>query len=462
MCCRQSASCHRPDTMIFQRRFLPAIFAIAVPMVLSNVTIPLLGLVDTAVVGHLPDSVYLAGVALGSSIITFLFWMVGFLRMSTTGSVAQALGRNNDREAIQVWRHSVLLGLFLSILLILLQQPIWQAAMALADPEPAVAAQAHSYFQIRIWGAPAALINLATLGCLLGMRRAKAPMVLLILTNLINIVFDLLFVLGLGWNVAGVAAASLLADCCGTMGGLWILARLWRERGILLFEQRTLRKSIEARSFRALLGLNLDIFLRTLALQICFTFITFQGARLGNEILAANMVLLNFLLLVSFALDGFAYAIEALAGEAIGASDRQRFDQLVTTVLLVSFAISLLFCLLFTWQGNRIIALLTDIATVRSTAARYLPWLNWLPAIAVWSYIFDGIYIGATEGRIMRNSMLLCAFGVFFPCWWLSRGWGNHALWLSLTAFMLARGLSLGWHCLRYRDTWFTEQKTTC
>ena len=446
--------------MIFQRRLLPAIFAIALPMVLSNVTIPLLGLVDTAVVGHLPDSVYLAGVALGSTIITFLFWMVGFLRMSTTGSVAQALGRNNDREAIQVWRHSVLLGLILSLVLILLQQPIWQIATILAAPEPAVSAQAHSYFQIRIWGAPAALLNLATLGCLLGMRQAKAPMILLILTNLINIVFDLFFVLGLGWNVAGVAAASLLADCGGTMAGLWILVRLWRERGVVLFEAKTLRKSIEVQSFVSLLALNLDIFLRTLALQICFTFMTFQGARLGNEILAANMVLLNFLMLVSFALDGFAYAIEALAGEAIGANNRQRFDQLVTTILLVSFAISLLFCLLFAWQGNRIIALLTDIDSVRNTAARYLPWLNLLPAIAVWSYIFDGIYIGATEGRIMRNSMLLCTFGVFFPCWWFSRGWGNHALWLSLTAFMLARGLTLGWHCLRYRSSWFREQTT--
>ncbi len=448
--------------MIFQRSLLPAIFAIALPMVLSNMTIPLLGLVDTAVVGHLPSSTYLAGVALGSSVITFLFWMVGFLRMSTTGSVAQALGRKNDQEAIQVWRHSVLLSLILSLLLILLQQPIWQAAMLMAAPESVISAPAHIYFQIRIWGAPAALINLATLGCLLGMRRAKAPMTLLILTNLINIVFDLFFVLGLGWNVAGVAAASLIADCAGTVAGLWILARLWRERGIVLFERKVLQKGIEAQSIIPLLGLNRDIFLRTLALQICFTFMTFQGARLGNEILAANMVLLNFLMLVSFALDGFAYAIEALAGEAIGANDRQRFDLMVTTILIVSFAISFLFCLLFAWQGNHIIALLTDIASVRETASRYLPWLSWLPAVAVWSYIFDGIYIGATQGRVMRNAMLLCAFGVFFPCWWLSRGWGNHALWLSLTAFMLARGLSLGWHCLRYRDTWFTDLKTTC
>jgi len=441
--------------MTFSRHLLPAIFAMAAPMVLSNITIPLLGLVDTAVVGHLSNSLYLAGVALGSSVITFLFWIVSFLRMSTTGSVAQAMGRKDHRQAVQVWRHSILLGLFISALLIILQRPLWEVAVLLARPDPTVAAAASSYFQIRIWAAPAALTNLATLGCLLGMRQARAPMWLLILANLINICGDLAFVIGLGWDVPGVAAASLLADLCGAAAGIWVLNRIWRQHGIALLGRTGSGAGPGLAGFGKLLSLNRDIFLRTLALQLCFTFMTFQATRLGQDILAANMVLLNFLLLVSFALDGFAYAVEALAGEALGARDRGRFEQLIGTTLALSFAASLLFCFGFALFGNDIVSLLTDIGSVRRTAADYIGWLIVLPAIAVWSYIFDGIYIGATQARVMRNAMTFCSLLIFFPTWWLFRHWDNHALWLAMTVFMLARGTTLGWHYMRHHRGWF-------
>ncbi len=445
--------------MTLSRQHLPAIFAIAVPMVLSNITVPLLGLVDTAVVGHLSDSLYLAGVALGSSVITFLFWIVGFLRMSTTGSVAQAMGRKNYRQAVMVWRHSVLLGLLISAFLIILQRPLWDFAVLLAAPDPAVAAEAYSYFQIRIWGAPAALTNLSTLGCLLGMRQARAPMWLLIFANLINICGDLGFVVGMGWDVSGVAAASLLADLFGAVAGIWTLNRLWQQHDISLFRRNGSATGLELSGLGRLLSLNRDIFLRTLALQLCFTFMTFQGTRLGQDILAANMVLLNFLLLVSFALDGFAYAVEALAGEALGAGDRKLFEQLISTTLTLSFAVSLLFCSGFALFGNSIVNLLTDIDSVRETAADYIGWLIGLPAIAVWSYLFDGIYIGATQARVMRNAMMICSFLVFFPTWWLFRDWGNHALWLAMTVFMLARGMSLGWHYRRHHHAWFSSSR---
>ena len=436
---------------------LPAILAMAHPMVLSNITVPLLGLVDTAVVGHLSDSVYLAGVALGSSVITFLFWIVSFLRMSTTGSVAQAIGRKSYHEAIRTWQHSVLLALLIAMILILFQKPLWLLVVLLAAPEPDIANQALTYFQIRIWGAPAALINLATLGCLLGMRQAKAPMWILICSNLINIGGDLIFVWGFGWTVAGVATASLIADLFSAVAGIWILNRLWRGHHIRLWQQVHSQTTSALSGFMKLLSLNRDIFLRSLALQLCFTFMTFQGTRLGQDILAANMVLLNFLLLVSFALDGFAYAVEALAGESLGAGDQQQFEQLISTTLIISFATSLVFCLGFALSGDMLILLLTDIDSVRHTANDYIGWLIILPAIAVWSYIFDGIYIGATQARVMRNAMLICSFLVFFPTWWLFRGLQNHALWLAMTALMIARGLSLGWHYRRFHHLWFQK-----
>lgn len=439
---------------MFSHRLFPAILSMALPMVLSNITVPLLGLVDTTVVGHLPDSVYLAGVAFGSSIITFLFWIVSFLRMSTTGSVAQAMGRKNHNEAVHIWQQSVFLALIIASLFILLQQPVWRLSVMLATPEPEVMTQAFRYFQIRIWGAPAALVNLATLGCLLGMRQAKAAMWIMILSNMINISGDLLFVVGLGWNVAGVAAASLLADLFAVVCGVWVLQRFWLRHKIILWH-RSVNQRSSSGNFRQLLNLNRDIFLRSLALQLCFTFMTFQGARLGQEILAANLVLLNFLLLASFALDGFAHAIEALAGEALGSQNLNRFEQLISTTLVIAVAISLLFCIGFAMGGDSIIALLTDITAVRQTAGRYIGWLVLLPAIAVWSYIFDGIYIGATQARIMRNTMLICSLLVFFPTWWLFRSWENHALWLAMTCFMTARGLSLSWHYHRYHHLWF-------
>ena len=434
---------------------LPAILTIAVPMVLSNITVPLLGLVDTAVVGHLEDSVYLAGVALGSSVITFLFWLVGFLRMSTTGSVAQAMGRKNHPEAVRIWQHSVILALVIALILILFQTPIWQLAIHLAAPQNDIAIQAYDYFKIRIWGAPAVLINLTTLGCLLGMRQPKASMWLIIGSNIINICGDLLFVWGLNWTVSGVAFASLIADCFSAGAGIWILKRFLAKTKISPFQSFLDKATTALTGFKNLLSLNRDIFLRSLALQLCFTFMTFQGTRLGQDILAANMVLLNFLLLVSFALDGFSYAVEALAGEALGAGNQHKFEQLISTTLRISILVSILFCIGFATGGEMLILLLTDIESVRQTAEQYIIWLVILPAIAVWSYILDGIYIGATQARIMRNSMLICTFLVFFPTWWFFKGWGNHALWLAMTAFMAARGFSLGWHYHRFHPLWF-------
>lgn len=431
-----------------------AIFAIAIPMILSNITVPLLGLIDTAVIGHLPHSYYLGGVAVGATVISFIFWLSGFLRMSTTGVVAQAMGRKDYQHALQTWRHSVALAWLIAALLIVAQQPIWWLAAKLAGGDPLVLKYAHLYYEIRIWGAPAALMHYATLGCLLGMKRAKAPMLLLIWMNAANILLDLLFVVGFGWGVAGAATASLLADYLGAIVGVWLLIRAWHRYDLVLLESLA-QFRLRFNEIWHLLSLNRDIFLRTLSLQLCFGFVTFEGAKLGTAVVATNAVLMNFMVFSSYALDGFAYAVEALAGTAKGENNRQQFRQCIHRTYLVSLFISLCFSVVYGLAGEQIIALLTSIESVQRHAMEYLPWLVVMPLLAVSSYIFDGVYIAVTKGRIMRNGMLISAFVVFFPVWWLTQSWGNHGLWFALCCFMLARGVTLVIHYLWQSQRWF-------
>lgn len=444
--------------MYFERRHFKAIFAISIPMILSNITVPLLGLVDTAVVGHLDHSYYLGGVAIGSTVISFIFWLAGFLRMSTTGMVAQAMGREDYQHAVQTWRYSTLLGLFIAILLVLLQQPIWLLADKLAGSDSNVAHFAHIYYQIRIWGAPAALLHYSTLGCLLGMKRARFPMILLIVMNVINISLDVTFVMGLHWGVAGAAVASLLADYAGAFLGIWFLVRLWRQHGEKLwpgFHQNMFHLD----KIWALLRLNRDIFLRILSLQLCFSFITFEGAKLGTVILATNAVLMNFMMFASYALDGIAYSVEALAGDAYGRNNRHEFHRCIMHCLFLGGIASILFSGIYGVFGDHIVALLTTIPSIRESAKIYLPWLVVMPLLAVWSYIFDGVYIGVTLGRVMRNGMLISAFLIFFPVWWLTRSLENHGLWLALSCFMVARGGTLIVHYVLFGKDWFRKDK---
>ncbi|GAA3544098.1 MATE family efflux transporter DinF [Zobellella aerophila] len=434
-------------------------FALALPMVLSNITVPLLGLVDTLVIGHLEQAYYLGGVAVGGTIISLIFWLLGFLRMSTTGLAAQAYGANDDERRVQVLVRALLLALGLASLVLLLQQPLIELAFWLAGGSDPVQFYGRQYVAIRIWSAPAALANLVLLGWLLGSQNARAPMWLLILGNSANILLDIWFVMGLGWQVRGAAAATVLADYLSLALGLWLVWRTLRHKKIILaadFWPRTLNRT----AFLRVLGLNRDIFLRALCLQLCFAFVTFQGARLGDDVVAANAVLMNFLMFISFGLDGFAYAVEAMVGRAIG---RRRRDELRLACALNLFwgaLVAVLFTLVFALGGERLIGMITSIEPVRAQAALYLPWLMLMPLAACWCFILDGIFIGATRGRDMRDMMLLSTLGVFFPVWWLSQSLGNHGLWLALLCFMLARGLSLGWALWRLdrRDAFMVQQ----
>lgn len=414
---------------------------IALPMVLSNLCVPLLGLVDTAVVGHLPEPHYLGGVALGGSIISLLYFLLGFLRMSTTGLTAQAYGRGGDAATVPGLQQGIVLALLLSALLLLLQWPVITLSFYFSDASSAVLQQAEHYFSVRIWSAPATLINLVLMGWFLGRQNARAPMWLLLFGNAVNIALDLLFVLVLGWYTAGVAAASVIADYAALALGLYLLRQ---SAGADIFNQlKKLRLNLH--DSLPLLSLNRDIFLRSLCLQAVFVFIAFQGAAFGDDTLAANAVLLGFLLLVSYALDGLAYAAESLVGNAIGSRNSADLNLTLSLLSCWCLLLSVLFSLGYATFDTQLVALLTSIDTVQQEAARYLPWMIVIPLIASWAFLLDGIFIGATQGALLRNSMFIALLG-FAGCFWLLQQFDNHALWAAMTLFMALRTLTLAYY----------------
>ena len=423
-----------------------AVFALALPMVFSNVTTPLLGLVDTWVIGHLGQAWFLGGVSVGATLINLLFWLLGFLRMSTTGLTAQAQGAASAEGQLDTLARALGLAVGLGLALLLLVLPFLPAIIGLSGGSPEVQVYAGDYVSVRIWSAPAALCNLVIMGWLLGMQDARSPMLLLILSNLVNMVLDAWFVLGLGWQVRGVAAASLLADYCSLGVGLWLVSRRLRHLPAEVWQSAWLRWW-QWPAVRRLLGLNRDIFIRSLCLQLCFAFMTLQGARLGDVAVAANAVLLNFLMLISYGLDGFAYAVEAMVGRAIGRRDRQGLREAIVLNLGWALLIAIAFALGFALGGRLLIAHITDIPAVIAEANRQLPWLIAMPLLAVWCFLLDGVFIGATRAREMRNSMLVAVFAGFFPIWWLCQEWGVAALWAAMAALMTGRGLTLGWLC---------------
>lgn len=415
------------------------ILAIAVPMIASNLSVPLLGIVDTAVIGHLKSPVYLAAVAVGATIFSFLFLGLNFLRMTTTGITAQARGRDDHVGVRRALAQSALVALVLAILLICLQWPLEQAALAILGPAADVRPATSTYFLIRIWAAPAVLFNYALIGWFLGMGNARAPLTVMVAMATINIGLDAGFVLGLGWKVAGVAIGTLIAEYLGAALSIVIAARMLkgypgRWRGLRIMDRTSLAR---------LVSLNGNIFLRSLALMFVFGFVTAAGARLGTVILAANALLLNFQNVLSYALDGFAHAAEALCGQAIGAADRAQFDRIVKAVLLWSLVFAILFALAWWFAGPALIALLTNLPDVRAAATHFLPWIVVLPLVAVWAFLLDGIYIGATRARAMRNAMLFSTLLCFLPVWYATRALDNHGLWLAFVVFFAARGVSM-------------------
>ncbi|MBD3633769.1 MAG: MATE family efflux transporter [Methylophaga sp.] len=406
-------------------------------MILANLSTPLLGMVDTAVVGHLNSPVYLGAVALGSMLFTFLFWGFGFLRMVTTGLTSQA-NANDDASPRDVLIQSGLLALIIAALLLLLQAPIGWLAFSIIDGSAEVLAEAQQYYAIRIWGAPATLLNYAILGWLIGLSASRSALAVVLVINISNIVFDLLLVNGLGMKADGVALASVIAEYSGLIFALFLLQR----RQLALHRIKLAEELQLMLANRHHLNLHGNFMLRTLCLIFSFAFFTNQGAQAGDTTLAANMVLLNFITFMAYVLDGFANATEVMSGRAIGRHDAAMLKRSLILNGFWSLLTASLFSLVYWLFGNEIIALLTSIDSVAAMADDYRLWVVLAPWLGVWSYLFDGLFVGATLGREMRNTMLFSTFCCYLPAWYLFQDWDNHGLWAALMVLLAARGLS--------------------
>lgn len=416
------------------------VWRLAGPIILSNLSVPLVGAVDTAVVGHLSDPVYIGAVALGSILFNFLFWGFGFLRMGTTGFIAQALGAGDSVEVRTTLFRALLLAGGLGLAVIVLQYPIARTAFWALQGSQQLENLAHEYYLVRVWSAPATLINYAILGCLIGIQNTRAALVLQLALNLTNIALDFLFVAGFGWGVTGVALASVLSDYGAAGLGLYLLSQALQPRA----DEQRLYPILQLARIKALLHVNANIFIRTLCLIFTFFYFTAQGTQLGELTLAANAILMHLQHFLAYGLDGFAHAAEALVGGAYGARSRTAFRAAVKTSSLWALLVAGLYTLVYALLGVSIIGMITGIEAVRTTAAAYLPWLVLSPIVSVWSYQLDGIFIGTTRPVEMRNGMLLSLLVYLAATWLLVPYWGNHGLWLSLMIFMVMRALTLG------------------
>ncbi len=415
------------------------VWRIAGPIMLSNVSTPLIGIVDTAVVGHLEHAYYMGAVAIGSVIFSFLFWGFGFLRMGTTGLTAQAKGGADHESVRATLLRALALGAVIGTLLVLLRQPIAGISFGLFEASADVERHAADYLDIRIWGAPAALANYVVLGWLVGLGRTGLVFALQLVLNGVNVVLDLVFVVGFGWGVPGVAAASLIAEIVALAAGLAVILSV--SQG--LAGRWDVRSLWDPAAIRRLLSVNRDIFIRTLCLVGALAYFKARGAELGDVVLAANAVLLNLFLFLGFALDGYAYAAETLTGERIGAGDNRGFRLAVRASSIWAVGTSVLFTLVYLLAGPLLIDAMTDIDSVRAAARTYLPWAAAMPVLAVWCFQMDGVFVGATWSAAMRNTMIVSTVIYLMAVWTAVPYLGNHGLWLALAIFMSARGATM-------------------
>lgn len=418
------------------------VWRLAGPLILANLSVPLTGAVDTAVMGHLSAAVYIGAVALAATVFNFLYWGLGFLRMGTTGFAAQAFGARDALEIRATLFRPLLLAALLALLLIALQTPISWLGFGLLNGSPDVTALARTYYAIRIWGAPAALANYALWGWLLGVQRARETLFLQILLNGVNIALALVFVVGLGWRIAGVAAATLVSEWLAAIAGLALA--LNATRGFRGAGRLTGGRVFDRSAFLALVRANGNIFLRTLCIILAFFYFTSRSARMGDLVLAANAVLFQFQLFMSYGLDGFANAAAAFVGSAIGAASPPDFRNAVSITTLWAAVLAALSTLVYALFGPALIGLLTSQAEVRRVAELYLPWMIAAPLVSFWCFQLDGVFFGAARTTEMRNAMVLSLALFLAASELLIALWGNHGLWLALLVLMAARGLTLG------------------
>ncbi len=418
------------------------VLGIAAPIVLSNATIPILGAVDTAVVGQLGQAAPIGAVGLGAIILASIYWIFGFLRMGTTGLVAQARGAGETAETGALLTRGLMIGAAAGLVFIAGQGAVFWAAFRLAPASPEVEALARTYLAIRIWSAPAAIAIYALTGWLIAMERARGVLVLQLLMNGLNVVLSLLFVLHLGWGVAGAAAATLVAEWAGLALGLWLCRSAFAGS-----QWRDWARVFDPARLRRMAAVNRDILIRSVILQASFTSFLFFGAGLGDVTLAANQVLLQFLSISAYALDGFAFAAEALIGQTLGQRSRAGVRRAAILTSEWGVGASVLMALVIIGAGPWLIDVMTTAPEVRAEAKLFLPWMAMAPLIGIAAWMLDGIFIGATETRALRNAMILSVAVYAVALAILLPRFGNHGLWAALMILNATRGVTLG---LRY------------
>lgn len=425
------------------------ILRIAIPSIISNITVPLLALVDTAITGHLGAASYIGAIAVGGSIFSMIYWIFGFLRMGTGGLTAQSCGKSDITECMLVLARAVILGAGIALVLLLLQQPILHTALRIIEASPDVEHGAQLYFHILIWGAPAVLCTYGIMGWLLGMQDAKSPMYIAIVQNVINILVSLGLVLGLGWKIEGVAVGTLVAQWSGLLLGLSRL-RVHNAQFSLASLVGCLRTSdltalrvriFDHQAMAKFFGVNRDIFFRTLCLVCVLTYFTAAGAQMGDVILAVNAVLMQLSLVFSYFMDGFAYAGEALGGKYYGVGDSANLRYLTRNLFGWGISMAVVMTIVFALWGQVIIGLLTDDAEVVSAAQDYTIYNILFPLFAFVAFIYDGLFIGMTKTRGMLIAVFVASvifFGLYFS---LRSSMGNHALWSAYLVYLAVRGV---------------------
>ena len=411
---------------------------IALPIMLSNVSEPLIGVVNTAVIGQLPQPYFIGAITIGSLIFSFLFWGFGFLRLSTGGLTAQAVGAGDRQELAAVPARALLIAVSVGLVLLILSPWLRSAAFSLVGGSADVRLHGETYFNWRIWSAPFALINFSLMGWFIGRARTRYTLLVQLLLNLTNMALSALFVLVMRWESAGVGLAALMAEIIAAAVALAIAAHEWRRLGLTLDRARI----FDAAQLKSTIAMNSDVLIRTISLLFAFGWFTARGARAGDMTVAVNAVLMNFFNVAAYLIDGFASASETLVGQSIGAKDRLGFRASVWLTSLWAVVVGAICALLIVALGPWFIDIMTVNPEIRETARHYLGWAALAPFLGTFCFQFDGIFTGALATRDMRN-MMLASLAVFMMAWWLLEPrFANHGLWAAFNIFFVARGLT--------------------
>ena len=413
------------------------ILALALPNIISNITVPLLGLVDIAIVGHLGDDSLIGGIAIGTAVFNFIYWNFAFLRMGASGCTAQAYGARNFTEIASVFVRALILALAAALLLVVFQRPIGHAVFLLMDGTPHTMSYAADYFYARIWAAPATISMFAFHGWYIGMQNSRFPMYISIGVNVVNLIFCLWFALGLGWGIVGVAWGTVVAQ----YSGLVLSIVLWGVYYRRFLRYIRIRECLKPDALLAFFKINRDIFLRTACIVVVYTFFTSTSSGMGDTMLAVNTLLMQLFTLFSYLMDGFAYAGESLAGRYTGAHNAQALNRCVRLLLVWGGVVAVLYTGIYTFGWKAVLSLFTESPVILSEAGDYVGWLIAIPLVAFIPFTIDGILIGATRTAVMRDSVFLST-ALFFAVYYGFRSViGNNALWAAFLLFLIARGI---------------------